>query len=318
MGEEWRRGWHPEVMPPKATDGKVLVIGGGPAGLEAAMSAGRRGYDVVLVEASRELGGRVTREARLPGLAEWRRVVDYRRTQLDRLENVEYFFESGMDAGEILTYGFRHIAVATGASWRRDGVGYRHSRPIDIDDAMEILSPDDIMSGAHPRGDRVVLFDDDHYYMGGALAELLVKTGMSVVIVTPDSEVSSWTHMTLEQERIQARLLDLGVDVMTGRAVARVHATGPVLECVYTGTEEHVECDSVVMVTSRLPVEGLYQDLIGRRTDWRDAGLATVRTIGDAHCPGTIAAAVWDGRRFAEDLDRPRTDVWFPRDLPIL
>ncbi len=318
MGEEWRRGWHPEIMPPKTTDGKVLVIGGGPAGLEAAMSAGRRGYDVVLVEASRELGGRVTREALLPGLAEWRRVVDYRRNQLDRLENVDYFFESAMEVDEILSYGFRHIGVATGASWRRDGVGYRHTRPIDMDDTMEILSPDDLMSGLLPRGDRVVVFDDDHYYMGGALAEFLARAGFSVVIVTPDPEVSSWTHMTLEQHRIQARLLDLGVEVLTGRAVARVQSTGPVLECVYTATEEHIGCDSMVMVTSRLPVEDLYQDLLGRRDDWRDAGLESVRTVGDALCPGTIAAAVWDGRRFAEDLDRPRTDAWFARDLPAL
>ncbi len=67
MGEEWRRGWHPERIRPKATDAKVLVVGAGPAGLEAAMSLGRRGYEVVLAEATGELGGRVVREARLPG-----------------------------------------------------------------------------------------------------------------------------------------------------------------------------------------------------------------------------------------------------------
>ena len=81
---------------PNDSDDRILVIGGGPAGLEAAMSAGRRGYDVVLIEATRELGGRVSREALLPGLAEWRRVVDYRTTQLERLANVEYYFESSM------------------------------------------------------------------------------------------------------------------------------------------------------------------------------------------------------------------------------
>ena len=78
MGEEWRRGWHPERIRPKSTDAGVLVIGAGPAGLEAAMSLGRRGYDVVLAEAGGELGGRVAREARLPGLAAWIRVADYR------------------------------------------------------------------------------------------------------------------------------------------------------------------------------------------------------------------------------------------------
>ena len=67
----------------------MLVVGGGPAGLEAAVMLGRRGYDVVLAEAGDELGGRVAREARLPGLAAWIRVVDYRSSQLARLTNVE-------------------------------------------------------------------------------------------------------------------------------------------------------------------------------------------------------------------------------------
>ena len=78
MGEEWRRGWHPERIRPRASDARVLVVGAGPAGLEAAMMLGRRGYEVVLAEATRELGGRVLGEARLPGLAAWIRVVDYR------------------------------------------------------------------------------------------------------------------------------------------------------------------------------------------------------------------------------------------------
>ena len=59
MGEEWRRGWHPERFRPRGSESKVLVVGGGPAGLEAAMALGKRGYDVMLAEATRELGGRV-------------------------------------------------------------------------------------------------------------------------------------------------------------------------------------------------------------------------------------------------------------------
>ena len=75
----------------------VLVVGGGPGGLEAAMMLGRRGYDVVLAEAADELGGRVLREARLPGLAAWIRVVDYRKGQLERLANVEVALGSRAD-----------------------------------------------------------------------------------------------------------------------------------------------------------------------------------------------------------------------------
>ena len=76
IGEEWRRGWHPERVPIIASETNVLVVGGGPAGLEAAATLVKRGFSVLLAEASDELGGRVSRESQLPGLAEWIRVRD--------------------------------------------------------------------------------------------------------------------------------------------------------------------------------------------------------------------------------------------------
>src|SRR5699024_6750835 len=71
MGEEWRRGWHPEKIRERESDAEILIIGAGPAGLEAARALGARGYDVILAEARRELGGRVTDEAKLPHLSAW-------------------------------------------------------------------------------------------------------------------------------------------------------------------------------------------------------------------------------------------------------
>ena len=115
MGEEWRRGWHPEKIAKKRSDRSVLVVGAGPAGLEAAVALGKRGYDVALAEATRELGGRVLKEATLPGLAEWIRVVDYRVGQLSRLPNVETFRESILDAEQILEFGSDHVVLATGS-----------------------------------------------------------------------------------------------------------------------------------------------------------------------------------------------------------
>lgn len=282
------------------------------------MSAGRRGYDVVLLEGSRELGGRVAREARLPGLAEWIRVLDYRKAQIGRLKNVEWFFESAMAADDILAYGFNHIAVATGSTWRRDGVGRLHSRGIELDDALEILTPDELMDGVRPPGERVAVFDDDHYYMGGVLAELLMKWGYSVVLVTPEPEVSSWTHKTMEQHRIQGRLLDLGVEIVVGHAVERARPDGLVALCVYTAREQIIECDSSIFVTGRLPNEGLYLDLMGLQEAWPEAGLSSVRAVGDAFSPGSIAAAVWDGRRFAEELGGVEGDDLFPRNVAVV
>ena len=109
------------------------------------MALGKRGYEVVLAERSRTLGGRVAAEARLPGLAEWIRVADYRLGQISRLDNVEHYLESEMTAEEALSYGFDHIAVATGSAWRRDGVGRWHTRAGAIPiGALPVLTPDDI------------------------------------------------------------------------------------------------------------------------------------------------------------------------------
>jgi dimethylamine/trimethylamine dehydrogenase len=305
MGEEWRRGWHPELMKPKASTAKVLVVGAGPAGLEAAQALGKRGYEVTIVEATRDLGGRVTKEARLPGLSAWIRVLDYRESQIDRLPNVEVYRQSDMSVEELLSLGFAHVAVATGARWRADAVGRWHTKPMSIDPAMQVLTPDQLMAGERPRGDRVVLFDDDHYYMGGVLAELLASEGRDVTLVTPAPDVSNWTNNTLEQARIQTRVLDAGVEVVAQRTVERVEADAAVSMCRFTGRETPLVADAVVMVTARLPHNELVRGFEECRHDWADAGLATVTAVGDCWAPSTIAAAVWEGRRFAEELDTP-------------
>ena len=312
MGEEWRRGWHPERMRPKASDAKVLIAGAGPAGLEAAQALGKRGYEVVLAEAGSRLGGRVAREARLPGLATWIRVVDYREGQLARLPNVEVAYDSKLTAEEVLSYGFDHVAVATGARWRADGTGRWHSAPLDLG-GMAVLTPDDVLDGTRPDGERVAVYDDDHYYMGGVLAELLAREGKRVTLITPGARVSEWTVNTMEQDRIQKRLLELDVDIRTSHVVAGADARSAQLSCVYTEREAELACDALVMVTARDPSDGLAAELLAASARWADAGITSVRAVGDAWCPGTIAAAVWDGHRYAEQLDDEPDD----RDVPF-
>ena len=320
MGEEWRRGWHPERIRPQESNDKVLIVGGGPAGLEAATMLGKRGYEVVLAEATRELGGRVLAEARLPGLAAWIRVVDYRRLQLAKLPNVTQAFESRVEAGDVLELGFAHVAVATGARWRRDGVGRWHTHGPPLDPATETLTPDDLFGGARPAGERVVLFDDDHYYLGGVLAEQLASEGRMVTLVTPAPRVSEWTVNTMEQPRIHRRLVERGVVLETAQALRSVAGGAARIACVYTGRERELPCDAVVLVTARLPEDGLAEELQLRRTDWAAAGVRSVRAVGDAWAPGTIATAVWDGRRYAEELDGGQVgdEVPFRREVVSL
>ena len=308
MGEEFRRGWHPERIRPRDSDERILVAGAGPAGLEAARALGVRGYQVVLAEATRELGGRVARESQLPGLAAWVRVLDYREQAIGTMPNVEVYRESRMTADDIVEFGFEHVAVATGATWRRDGVARWHTQPIPVEPGADVLTPDDIMAGRRPAGGRVVVYDDDHYYLGGVLAELLRGEGFDVEIVTPAAQVSAWTVNTMEVGKIQRRLLLAGVTLRTSTALTAVGTGKVTLASTYTGQLSEAAADCVVMVTARLPNEDLFRQLTERQ---QRGHLASVRAIGDAWAPGTIAAAVWSGRRYAEEFGAglPGNDV---------
>jgi dimethylamine/trimethylamine dehydrogenase len=294
MGEEWRRGWHPERIAPKASERKVLVAGGGPAGLEAAVWLGRRGYAVTLAEARTELGGRVTREsATLPGLSEWARVRDWRIAQLEQLPDVQILLDSTVDAEQILGFEADCVALATGATWRKDGRGRLHEQPIPGWQDAHVLTPDDVMDGVLPQ-DPVLVYDDDHYYMGGVVAEALRAAGLDVCLVTPDGRVSSWTSWADEQRRIQARLIELGVRIEIDSALESLGAGRAELACVHTGRTREVEAASVVMVTSREPNDALYHELCER--------IDIVR-VGDCSAPGSIATAVFAGHRYAREMD---------------
>ena len=318
MGEEWRRGWHPERIPAKDTDDTVLIVGAGPAGLEAAMSLGRRGYDVMLAEAGTELGGRVARECRLPGLSAWGRVRDYRAGQLNQLANVGIYLDSAMTAESVLETQCTLVAVATGATWRRDGTGRSHVVPIPGLDEGNVFTPDDVMRGAQFSGP-VVVFDDDHYYMGGVIAEKLRAQGCGVTLVTPAAEASAWTFHTLELERIQKRLLEAGVEILGAHTLSAIGADAAEAACVHTGRTRTLACAAIVLVTGQDPDLALHDALTNDPDAMAAAGIRRVTRIGDALAPGTIAAATWSGHRFARELGQRLPDEpTYRYELPAL
>lgn len=312
VGEEWRRDWHPEFIAPKGSDDTVLVVGAGPAGLEAARALGQRGYTVALAEATTELGGRVTQESRLPGLGAWARVRDWRVGRIREMTNVDVYLDSELTPANVLEFGFNHVLVATGARWRKDGVGVANASPIRGSDQGHVFAPEDVFAGAGIDGP-VAVFDDDNFYLGGVLAEKLRRDGRDVTLVTTASEVSAWTVNTMEQHRIQARLMELGVRIVTSHNLVRVGDGEVELACIYTDRSQNLAAASVVMVTSRRPNDGLYRALAEDAGRLEAAGIASVQAIGDCDAPSTIALAVYDGHRAARELDSPPADP----DLPF-
>jgi len=315
MGEEWRKAWHPERINPKHRDATVLVVGAGPAGLEAARALGERGYTVHLAEAVKELGGRIATESRLPGLATWARVRDWRLGQIAKLANVTVYRESRLGPKDVLEFAPDHVLVATGSRWRRDGVGRLHATPLPGLDQRPALTPDDVIAGILPE-DPVVIYDDDHYYMGGVVAESLRRAGRTVTLITPAPYASAWTVNTLELSAVQARLLQLGVIILPNRRLVRVERFAAETACVFTGQTGTVECASLICVTARLPEHAVARALLADPEALSRAGIRSVKAIGDALAPSTIAAAVYAGHRAARELGEQAPDALpFAREL---
>ncbi len=317
MGEEWRRGWHPEIIEHRGKEEAALVVGSGPAGLECAMQLARRGYDVTLAEAKQELGGRVLQESGLTGLSAWKRVADHRIYDLQQRGNVQLFTDSRLSASEVVELGIPNVFLATGSTWRRDGRGKSAFRGIAIEAGTRVFTPDDIMSGQVPADGPVLIFDDDQAYLGGVLADHLAQAGHEVVFVTPASMVSPFTELTLEQIKVQRSLLEKGVRLVLSKTLASIAPGQAKVRCAYTGREQSIECSSVVLITQRTRETGLYDELRGLT----DSPLTKLELIGDAANPGLIADAVFSGHMAARNFERDAGDIdreYFRREIVSL
>ena len=292
IAEEWRRGWHPERIAACPRREKALVVGAGPAGLEAALSLGRRGLEVTLAERAPKLGGRLLHESALPGLATWIRVRDWRQHMIAKLPNVTVFPASEMTAADVEAFGSDHVVLATGARWRRDGIGVTSLAPLALPRA---LTPDDVFAGQKVGGD-VVIYDDEHYFMGGALAERLARAGHAVTVVTPHASVSAWTAMTDEMAFLHTRLHDLGVRLLPNRLLLAHEKDSLRLACTASGRESDLPCGTLVLVTGRLPEDRLHRELSAA------AHAFGLHRVGDCLQPSSVADAVYSAHRFAREL----------------
>jgi dimethylamine/trimethylamine dehydrogenase len=159
-----------------------------------------------------------------------------------------------------------------------------------------------------------MIWDDDHYYMGGVLAELCRAQGLDVTLITPAVMVSAWTVNTLEALPIAKRIARLGIDVLTYTSVAGFAGDKVQLVNGLTGVTSEVPAAALVTVTARLPVDGLFDQL---RDRWQEARIASVTRIGDCWAPSTIQQAVYSGHKWARELDEPPEGLT-PRELPMI
>ena len=307
-GEEYRRGWHPEVYSRAANAQlSVLVVGAGPAGMECAVVLGKRGFAAVhLVEAEAEIGGRLRWVRRLPTLGDWGRITDWRAVQLGKLAGVEVITGRRLGAADVLDYGADLVVIATGSSWRGDGVQPGVVEPIRGADPglAHVLTPEQVAAGQRPPGRRVIVYDTDGYYVAPGVAQLLAGEGFAVTVITTFPVLSPVSDETLEGEMLRAHVHRAGVAVRRGATVTRIE-TGSV-----HGHNEHGEpwsaaCDGVVLVTQQASDDQLYRDLTADPAALVRAGIQAVQVIGDAVAPRMLSEAIFDGHRLAREIDRP-------------
>jgi dimethylamine/trimethylamine dehydrogenase len=293
----------------------VLVVGAGPAGLEAACALGQRGYQVILAEAGPELGGRINRESCLPGLAEYARVRDWRRGQLAKMPNVQIYLRNRLDAEAILELDSQHVILATGAHWRADGVGRRSNVAFVGHNQENVISVERLLDGFIPDG-HVVIYDDDHYYLGSAIALKLCAAGIRVTVATPQSEFAGWTRHTEEHSLMMRALIEAGVEVITARGLVAFEPGEVLLECVFSGRRSGIPADSLIPISARRPNDELWLQLDARTEEFTARGGLSMQRIGDCRAPGIIAAAVYAGHKAARELGQPQAG--FKRDRVML
>ncbi|MBI1377846.1 MAG: NAD(P)-binding protein [Frankiales bacterium] len=302
-GEEYRRGWHPESFdPPADPDRAVLVVGGGPAGMECALVLGRRGFAAVhLVEAGPELGGKLRWTRRLPTLGDWGRVIDHRVVGLSKLPQVQVVLGRRLSVADVLDYGADTVVVATGSSWCDDGTQAHHGPP--VLGAAAALTPERVMAGERPAPGRVVVYDADGYYVGVGIAELLATEGREVVVVTPFDRVSPVSDDTLEGDMLRRHLHDIGITAVTGAVLHEVTSTGATGRTTL-GDPWSLDAAGVVLVTQQRSDDELYSALLADPEALAAAGIRAVHAIGDAVAPRMPSEAVFDGHRLARELER--------------
>jgi dimethylamine/trimethylamine dehydrogenase len=330
-GEEYRRGWHPEKFHPAANREKgVLVVGAGPAGMECAMVLGKRDMEAVhLVEADAEIGGCVNWISQLGhsdgkenifrgtarGLGEWKRIVNYRQVQLDKLKNVDVHTRSPLSTQDVLEYGAEIVIIATGAHFATNGLNPATHDVIEgADTSLDWqLTPDQVVKGVKPVGHRVLVLENEGYHMGVSIAQKLAGEGHDVRILTQRGDVATYMEYTLEAPMLHRDLHRLGVAIHPYTMLEKIEPG--VCHAYNVWQPDHKEqfaVDSVVLCTQRVSNDELYRELRADKEALEREGIEALYVIGDAAAPRMIPDSIFDGHRLAREIDSPNPAMPLP------
>lgn len=281
--------WGGDRFTKAATPRQVLVVGGGPAGLETARVAAERGHKVILAEAGPHLGGAFRLAGMQPRRSQILELIDWYERQLSRLD-VDVRLNSLLDADEIRALGVDAVVLAIGS--QPAGTGFQRQRPasdrLDGVERPNVWSVEDVMSRAARLGKRVLLLDDTGDWRGGGTAWHLAERGHEVVIVTALPMVGYWVQRTAGDGTLRARLAQLGASWHTESVLTTWHGDGATLRSLLDGKERRIEADALVLATTNVPDTSLTEDLA-------DSGLE-VHAVGDAVAARLAVHAIYEGR----------------------
>jgi len=258
----------------------VMVVGAGPAGLQAAIAARRNGHRVTVFEQQPEAGGQVKIAASVPNRAEFGDMIRNQLTECRRL-GVEFEFGVGVWPGLVDERKPDHVIVATGAEPTRPW--WVAADASNVADVREVLT-----GAAEPFGD-VVIVDEIGFHHATSVAEVLADRGCRVEIVTPGMVVGQDLGITLDMENWWIRAGEKGIVQTTDLVPMGMDGTTLNLLHHPTGTTVLRQPDWVVLAVHPNPVEWLYHDL-------KTAGVSVER-VGDCVAPRRAHSAVIEGER---------------------
>lgn len=273
---------------PIDTPRRVLVAGGGPAGLEAARAAALRGHDVVLLEARDRLGGQIAWARTAPHCEELGRIVDWLAAELDRL-GVDVRLSTRADEETVMANEPDVVIVATGATPRRDG--RQTARPGSEVPGVElphVLSSQDLLDGSATVGSTALVLDDVGHNEAIACAEELRRRGSDVTFVTRFPSLGTKLQSALRDAPARGRLFGDGFKLLGYSQLAEVAEGECIVRSLDTESDQRCRADTVVLVCALSPERAIVDELAGR------AGLEIV-VVGDAEAPRDLIAAIHEG-----------------------